>query len=179
VCRSTDVVSARLFSLLLLVLCVSACGPYGELRNTVETLTPHGAQKIGECQEFGAYVIDTPGYGCAYFVRGGRKTVSRALAAGLEGDSFSVVCEEDSLSGTIDFRARRGETFVSAKVSRLGSVITMSGEQALNIHKDTRFVTEYRAAPPQHVIMKLVAHEEDRALGGGTRACREYVGILH
>jgi hypothetical protein len=171
-------VSARLCSILVLGVCVAGCGPYGELRDTVEMLEPQGAEQIGECQEFGAYVIDTPGYGCAYFVPGDRRTVSRALAARLEGDDFGVVCEEDALSGTIDFRARRGKTFVSAKVSRLGSVITMSDEQPLNIREDTRFVTEYLAAPPQHVIVKLVAHEEERGLSGGTRECLEYIGIL-
>jgi hypothetical protein len=166
------------FGLLLVATLVAGCGPYGELRDTVEALAPEGADTIGECQEFGAYVIDTPGYGCAYFVRGDRRAVSRSLTARLESDGFRVVCEEDALSGTIDFRARRGKKFIYAKVSRLGSLITMSGEQPLNIHRNARYVTEYRVAPPQNVIMKLLVHEEDRGLSGGTRACREYAGIL-
>jgi hypothetical protein len=163
--------------LLLIATLAAACGPYGELRDTVETLAPRGADTIGDCQEYGAYVIDTPGYGCAYFVRGDRRAVSRSLAARLESDEFRVVCEEDALSGTIDFRARRGNKFVYAKVSRLGSVITMSGAQPLNIHRDARYATEYRVAPARHVIMKLLVHEEDRGLSGGTRACRDYAGI--
>jgi hypothetical protein len=163
---------------LMAVMLLAGCGPYGQLRDTVEALAPESADTIGKCQEYGAYVIDTPGYGCAYFVPGDRRAVSRSFSARLESESFRAVCEEDSLSGTIDFRAKRGKTFVYAKVSRLGSVITMSGDQPLNIHKSARFATEYLVAPPQHVIMKLLAHEENRGLGGGTRECREYAGIL-
>jgi hypothetical protein len=156
---------------------VAGCGAYGELRDTVEALTPEGADTIGECQEYGAYVIDTPGYGCAYFVPGDRQAVSRSLAERLESEGFRAVCEEDSLSGTIDFRATRGNTSVYAHVSRLGSVITMSGDQPLNIRPDVRYVTDYRVAPRGHVIMKLLASDEKRGLGGGTRECREYAGI--
>jgi hypothetical protein len=159
------------------VLLLAGCGPYGELQDTVEALAPEDAETVGECQEYGAYVIDTPGYGCAYFVRGDRRAVSRSLAARLEGEGFRAICEEDSLSGTINFRARRGETWIYAEVSRLGSVITMSDGQPLNIRPDIRYVTDYRVAPRQHVIMKLQANEENRGLGGGTRDCREYAGI--
>jgi hypothetical protein len=162
---------------LVTVLLLAGCGPYGELQDTVEALAPEGAETIGECQEYGAYVIDTPGYGCAYFVRGDRRAVSRSLAARLESEGFRVVCGEDSLKGTIDFRARRGKTWIYAEVSRLGSVITMSDGQPLNIRPDVRYVTDYRVAPEQHVIMKLQANEENRGIGGGTRACREYAGI--
>jgi hypothetical protein len=162
---------------LLTVLLLAGCGPYGELRDTVDALRPDDAQTIGKCQEFGAYVIDTPGYGCAYFVPGDRRAVSRSFAERLASEGFRAVCEEDALSGTIDFRATRGDTSASAQVSRLGSVITMSGDQPLNIRPDVRYVTEYRAAPRGHVIMKLLASEEKRGLGGGTRACREYAGI--
>jgi len=162
---------------LVALLLLAGCGPYGELRGTVEALAPEGAETVGECQEYGAYVIDTPGYGCAYFVRGDRRAVSRSLGARLEDAGFRVVCEEDSLSETINFRARREKTWVYAEVSRLGSVITMSGDQPLNVRKDVRYVTDYRVAPRQHVIMKLQANEEDRGLGGGTRECREYAGI--
>jgi hypothetical protein len=158
-------------------LLVGGCGPYGELKDTVAALAPDGARTIGECQEYGAYVIDTPGYGCAYFVRGDRRSVSRSLAARLADAGFRTVCSEDLLTRTIDFRATRGGTTVYAYVSRLGSVITMSDDQPLNIRDDTRHVTDYRAAPQRHVIMKLLASDEKRALGGGTRECREYAGI--
>jgi hypothetical protein len=164
---------------LVTVLLLAGCGPYGELRDTIEALAPESAETIGECQEYGAYVIDTPGYGCAYFVPGDRRAVSRSLAARLESEGFRAVCEEDSLSGTIDFRAKRGKTFLYAKVSRLGSVITMSDGQPLNIRPNVRYVTDYRVAPRQHVIMKLQANEENRGLGGGTRECREHAGIVH
>lgn len=156
---------------------LAGCGPYGELRDTVETLTPEGADTIGECQDFGAYVIDTPGYGCAYFVPGDRRAVSRSFAERLASEGFRAVCEEDFLSGTIDFRATRGNTSVYAHVSRRGSVITMSGDQPLNIRKDVRYVRDYRVAPPRHVIMNLLASDEKSGLGGGTRECREYAGI--
>jgi hypothetical protein len=162
---------------LMVVMLLAGCGAYGQLRDTVEALAPESADTIGKCQEYGAYVIDTPGYGCAYFVPGDRRAVSRSFAARLESEGFRAVCEEDPLSGTIDFQAKRGKTFVYAKVSRLGSMITTSGDQPLNIYKDARYSTEYLAAPPQHVIMKLLANDENRGLGGGTRACREYAGI--
>lgn len=162
---------------LVVALLLAGCGPYGQLRDTVEALAPEGADTIGECQEYGAYVIDTPGYGCAYFVPGDRRSVSKAFADLLEGEGFRAVCSEDSISGTIDFRAARGNTSVYAHVSGVGSVITMSGDQPLNIRKDARYVTDYRAAPPRHVILKLLANEEERGLGGGTRECREYSGI--
>jgi hypothetical protein len=162
---------------LVVALLLAGCGPYGELRDTVEALAPENADTIGECQEYGAYVIDTPGYGCAYFVPGNRRAVSRSLAGRLDSEGFRAVCEEDALSGTIDFRATRGNTAVHAHVSRLGSVITMSGDQPLNIRPDVRYVRDYRAAPPGHVIMKLLASDEKRGLAGGTRACREYAGI--
>ena len=168
---------ARLGLVLVAVLLLVGCGPYGELQDTLEALAPEDAETIGECQEYGAYVIDTPGYGCAYFVPGDRRAVSRSLAARLDSEGFDAVCEEDSLKGTIDFRARRGKTWIYAEVSRLGSVITMSDGQPLNIRPNVRYVTDYRVAPRQHVIMKLQANEEDRGLGGGTRECREYAGI--
>jgi hypothetical protein len=163
--------------LVCVALLVGGCGPYGKLKDTVEALAPDGARTIGKCQEFGAYVIDTPGYGCAYFVPGARRAVARSLAKRLAELGFRAVCEEDSLSGTIDFRAWRGETAVTAKVSRLRSVISMSGNQPLNIYDDVRFLSDYRAAPPGHVIVKLLASAEDRPVGGGTRHCRGYAGI--
>jgi hypothetical protein len=169
--------SIRFGLLLAVALLTAGCGPYGQLKDTVEGLEPEGAETVGKCQEYGAYVIDTPGYGCAYFVPGDRRAVSRSFAERLDNEGFRAVCQEDSLSGTIDFRATRGKTSVYANVSRLGSVITMSGDQALNIRKDVRYVTDYRAAPPGHVIVKLSAYDEKRGLSGGTRDCREYAGI--
>lgn len=168
---------ARATLLVCAALLVSGCGPYGKLKGTVEALAPDGARTIGECQEFGAYVIDTPGYGCAYFVPGSRRGVARSLAQRLADLGFRTVCEEDSLSGTIDFHAWRRGTGVAAKVSRPRSVITMSGSQPLNIYDDVRYLTDYRAAPAGHVIVKLLASAEDRPVGGGTRQCREYAGI--
>jgi hypothetical protein len=169
--------SCRLGLLLAVVLLLTGCGPYGQLKDTVETLEPESAETIGKCQEYGAYVIDTPGYGCSYFVPGDRRTVSRALAQRLDSEGFRTVCEEDVSLKTIDFRATRGNTTLYAHVSRLGSVIAMSGDQALSIYPDADYMTEYRAAPPGHVIVKIVAHDEKRGLSGGTRECREYAGI--
>ena len=169
--------SSRLGFLLAAALLVTGCGPYGQLKDTVHALEPDGADTIGKCQEFGAYVIDTPGYGCSYFVPGDRRTVSRALAERLDSEGFRAVCEEDRSLGTIDFRATRGKTTVYAHVSRLGSVIAMSGDQPLSIYPDADYMSEFLPAPPKHVIVKLVAHDEKRGLGGGTRECRDYAGI--
>jgi hypothetical protein len=168
---------ARATLLICAALLVGGCGPYGKLKNTVEALAPDGARTIGKCQEYGAYVIDTPGYGCSYFVPGDRRTVSRSLAERLQSEGFGAVCQEDPSLGTIDFRAVRGKTTVYAHVSRRGSVIAMSGDQALSIYPDAEHMTEFRAAPAGHVIVKVVAHDEKRGLSGGTRECREYAGI--
>jgi hypothetical protein len=167
----------RLGLLLALVLLTAGCGPYGQLKETVRALEPDGAETIGECQEYGAYVIDTPGYGCSYFVPGDRQNVSRSLAERLADEGFRSVCSEDRSLGTIDFRAVRGKTTLYAHVSQLGSVITMSGDQPLSIYPDADYLSEFQAAPPRHVIVKLVAHDEKRGLSGGTRECRQYAGI--
>jgi hypothetical protein len=141
-------------------LAVAGCGRYQGLRATVQALTPPHAERIGRCQEFGAYVIEEPAYGCAYFVRGTQKVVVRALAQDLQREGFESVCHPDPLLGLVEVQAKRGETMVYAEVSEQRSIITMSesGEEPLNISKDPRFVrTAYERAPSGAVILKLTA----------------------
>jgi hypothetical protein len=142
------------------VLAAAGCGPYDGLRGTVQALTPAHAERIGRCQEFGAYVIEEPGYGCAYFVRGTQNAVVSALAQDLEREGFESVCHPDPLRGLVEVQAKRGETMVYAEVSEQGSIITMSesGEEPLNISRTTRYVTTpFERAPKDAVILKLTA----------------------
>jgi hypothetical protein len=141
-------------------LAAAGCGPYDGLRGTVQALTPPDADRIGRCQEFGAYVIEEPGYGCAYFVRGTQAAVVSALAQDLEREGFESVCHPDPLLGLVEVQAKRGETMVYAEVSEQGSIITMSesGEEPLNISRTTRYVTTpFERAPKDAVILKLTA----------------------
>jgi hypothetical protein len=148
---------------LLAVIATSGCGPYTDLRDMVETLAPVNSTIVAKCQEFGAYVIDTPSYGCAYFAPGTRRGVALALARDLGRERFDSVCREDRLDGTIEFQAFRADMIVYARVSDTGSLITISadGDQALNIRKDTRFISvqQYRRAPRGNVIVKISAGE--------------------
>lgn len=135
------------------------CSGYGELRSIVAAATPPDARRIGKCQEFGVYgVIDDPVYGCAYFVPGTRTGVTADLVRRLEREGFDVRCQEASYYGLVELGAERGPFTVTAEVSRRGSLITMSGDQPLNISDTTRFVSSpYRVAPEGHVILKLEA----------------------
>jgi hypothetical protein len=150
-CRWTAIVVATLF--------LSGCSGYGELRSTVQQATPRDAERVGDCQEFGVYgVIDDPVYGCAYFVPGTRTGVTVALTAHLERKGFDVRCQEAAYYGLVELSATRGSITVTADVSRRRSLITMSGDQPLNISDSARFVrSPFRTAPAGHVILKLEA----------------------
>jgi hypothetical protein len=168
---------------LLTVIATSGCGPYGELRGLVETLAPPNAEVIAKCQKYGAYVIETPSYGCAYFAAGTRRGVALALARDLKNERFESVCKANPLDGTIEFEAQRASMLVYARVSGAGSVITISadGDQPLNIHKDARFIyqQQYRRAPRGYVIVKIVAGEyEDRNIRPDWDRCADYVRAL-
>jgi hypothetical protein len=168
---------------LVTVIATSGCGPYGELRGLVETLAPPNSKVIAKCQKYGAYVIETPSYGCAYFAPGTRRSVSLELALDLAGERFDSVCNANPLDGTIEFEAQRGNMLVYARVSDTGSVITISadGDQPLNIHKDARFSyqQQYRRAPRGYVIVKIVAGEyEDRNIRPDWDRCADYVRAL-
>lgn len=143
-------------------LVLGGCAGYGELRSVVGAATPDGAERIGKCQEFGVYgVIDDAAYGCAFFVRGTRDGVALAIAQSLVREGFTARCHEES-EGVIEFHGERGSIRAYGRVSRRGSVITMSGDQALNIHEDTRFLhSDYRRAPDGHVIVKVGASRDD------------------
>lgn len=148
--------------LLLAALAVAGCTGYGELRSVVGEATPEDAERVGECQEFGVYgVIDDAAYGCAFFVAGTRDGVALTIAQSLAAEGFTARCNDDPIDGTIEFHGERGSIRVYGRVSRRGSVITMSGDQALNIHRDTRFLrSDYRRAPRGHVIVKLGASKD-------------------
>jgi hypothetical protein len=167
---------------LLTVIATCGCGPYGELREEVEALAPANSEVIAKCQEFGAYVIETPSYGCAYFAPGTRRSVALALARRLANEGFDSVCMRNPLDGTIEFEAQREKMLVYARVSGAGSVITISadGEQPLNIYKSPRFIHEqYRQAPRGYVIVKIVAGEyEGRDIRPDWASCADYVGAL-
>jgi hypothetical protein len=141
---------------------LAGCSGYGELRSVVGEATPDRAERVGKCQEFGVYgVIDDAAYGCAFFVAGTRDRVALAVAESLVAQSFTARCREDGLDGTIEFHGERGSIRAYGRVSLRGSVITMSGDQALNIHRDTRFIySNYRRAPRGHVIVKLGASRD-------------------
>jgi hypothetical protein len=135
------------------------CSGYGELRSIVADATPPDALPVGKCQEFGVYgIIDDPVYGCAHFVRGTRTGVTAGLVRHLEQAGFDVRCQEASYYGLVELSATRGPFTVTADVSRRGSLITMSGDQPLDISDTTRFIrSPYRVAPAGHVILKLEA----------------------
>jgi hypothetical protein len=167
---------------LIAVVAMSGCGSYGELREEVEALAPANSKVIAKCQKFGAYVIESPSYGCAYFAPGTRRSVALALARRLANEQFDSVCNRNPLDGTIEFEAQREQVLVYARVSGAGSVITISadGEQPLNIFKSPRFIHEqYRQAPRGYVIVKIVAGEyEGRDIRTDWDSCADYVGAL-
>jgi hypothetical protein len=149
----------RRLALVAAGLLLAGCSGYGELRSIVAAATPPEAARIGECQELGVYgVIDDPVYGCAYFVAGTRAGVTAELVRRLEREGFDVRCQEAPYYGLVELGATRGPFTVTADVSRRGSLITMSGDQPLNISDTRRFVSSpYRMAPEGHVILKLEA----------------------
>jgi hypothetical protein len=152
----------RLVSAIALSLVLAGCSGYGELRSVVGDATPDSAERVGKCQEFGVYgVIDNAAYGCAFFVAGTRDGIALAVAESLVAQGFTARCREDAFDGTIEFHGERESIRAYGTVSRRGSVITMSNDQPLNIHRDTRFLqSDYRRAPRRHVIVKLGASRD-------------------
>jgi hypothetical protein len=154
---------ALAFVSVALAIAAGGCTGYGELRSIVGAATPDGAERVGKCQEFGVYgVIDDAAYGCVFFVPGTRDGVALDVAKRLVANGFTARCGEES-QGTIAFHGERGGIRVSGQVSRRGSVITMSGDQALNISRDPPTVSglDFRRAPARNVILDVGASHTD------------------
>jgi hypothetical protein len=159
---------------LAVVLLLAGCTTYGGLRSVVDQAAPPDAAKVGECQEYGVFgVIDDAAYGCAWFAPGTRGGVTRGIASRLEARGFEARCRLDSLRRLVELSAQHGEIIVHAEVSGRGSVITMSGMEPLDISSSTRFITsDYLAAPPANVIVKLTAVKDAGVLRRDWPLCR-------